>query len=77
MTEALKDDLISVPITSDTGRSIGMHRVCRWAFVPVNQNRVSSYFPGRSRILKRMDMHSAPTLLEGSSRHQSNINSTP
>ena len=77
MTEALSDDLISVPITSDTGRNIGVHRVCRWAYAPVNQNRVSSYFPGRSRIFRRMDMHSVQTLLEGSLRHQSNKQSTP
>ena len=30
MTEALRDDLITVPIVSDRGQNIGMHKVCRW-----------------------------------------------
>ena len=44
MTEALRDDMITVPIFSDKGRNIGMHKICRWAYVPVNQRCVSAYF---------------------------------
>ena len=44
MTDTFKDDLITVPIYNENGKSIGTHRVCRWAYIPVNEKNVSTYF---------------------------------
>ena len=44
MSMTFIDDLITVPICNENGRNSGTHRVCRWAYIPVNEKNVSTYF---------------------------------
>ena len=44
ITDALKYDEIDVPIQNAKGKFCGTQKVCRWAYIPINENKVSNYF---------------------------------
>ena len=41
--QPLLDDMINVPMVEPNGRKCGRQHVCRWAYIPVNEDRVSDY----------------------------------
>ena len=44
MTDSFKHTMITVPIENDRNRIIGTQKVCQWAYIPINESRVSNYF---------------------------------
>ena len=44
MTDSFKHEMITVPIENDRNKIIGTHKVCQWAYIPINENKVSNYF---------------------------------
>ena len=42
--DSVLKDVIDVPFYNATGKNLGTQSVCRWAYIPINEKRVASYF---------------------------------
>ena len=47
--DVLLGDMIDVPMIGSNGRKCGMQTVCRWAYIPVEEDYVSTYFDRKAQ----------------------------
>ena len=50
--DSLLGDIIDVPMEGPTGRDCGMQAVCRWAYIPIEEENVSSFLTAKSRTFE-------------------------